>query len=214
MWLWVREEFAVRGINLLIVDTPGVGEMLRLRGVPSRYDYEVPATASVDYLETRSDVDPNRIGIMAVSLGGYYAPRAAAFEKRLKCCVAWGAHWDYHAVWERRRNLRPDSPVSVPGFQLAWVMGTDDFESAMEKLKDFRLAGVMEKIECPLLIVHGENDRQVHLVDAHNAFAAATGTAVKELKVFTKEEGGDEHCQLDNRSLAVDYITDWVVEHL
>lgn len=214
MWLALRDALAVRGVHCLIVDTPGVGEMLRLRGVPSRYDYEVPAAACVDYLQTRPDVDANRIGIMAISLGGYYAPRAAAFEKRLKCCVAWGAQWDYHAVWERRRSLRPDSPVSVPAFQLPWVMGTPDFESAMEKLKDFTLAGVMEKITCPLLIVHGENDRQVYLEDAQRAFAAATGTAVKELKVFTAEEGGDQHCQLDNRSLAIDYICDWIADHL
>ena len=60
-----------------------MGEALRFRSMYSSHDTEVPAGACVDYLETRSDVDPERIGIMAVSLGGYYAPRAAAFEKRV-----------------------------------------------------------------------------------------------------------------------------------
>jgi dienelactone hydrolase len=214
MWLVLRDAFARRGISCLMVDTPGVGEMLRLRGVPSRHDYEVPARACVDYLQGRPDVAADRIGIMAISLGGYYAPRAAAFEPRLRCCVAWGAIWDYHATWQRRRNLRPDSPVSVPAFQIAWVLGVPDFEAALEKLKDFTLADVMPRITCPLLIVHGEEDRQIPLADAEQAFRAATGTAVKELKVFTKAEGGTHHCQLDNRSLAVDYITDWVADHL
>ena len=98
----VADEFRRRGISVLIVDHPGVGAALRLLGLPSGPDTEKPAGACVDYLETRSDVDASRIGIMALSLGGYYAPRAAAFEKRFKCCVAWGAIFDYgHTVTER-----------------------------------------------------------------------------------------------------------------
>jgi len=62
---------------------------LRLREMYGGPDTEKAAAASVDYLETRSDVDSKRIGMMAVSLGGYYAPRAAAFEKRFKCAIAW-----------------------------------------------------------------------------------------------------------------------------
>jgi hypothetical protein len=72
---FIREEFAQRGISCLVVDTPGVGEPLRLRNVPSRPDYEVPTAAIVDYLETRPDVDASRIGIMGISLGGYYDKR-------------------------------------------------------------------------------------------------------------------------------------------
>ncbi|MCZ7665247.1 MAG: esterase FrsA [Thermoleophilia bacterium] len=83
-------QYRRRGLSLLIVDHPGVGEALRLRNLFTGPDTEVPAGACVDYLETRGDVDSERIGIVALSLGGYYAPRAAAFEKRLKCCVAWG----------------------------------------------------------------------------------------------------------------------------
>ncbi len=214
MWLVLRDAFARRGVHCLFVDTPGVGEMLRLRGVPTRPDYEVPVAACVDYLQGRPDVLGDRIGVMGVSLGGYYAPRAAAFEPRLRCCVAWGAIWDYGATWERRRNLRPDSPVSVPAFQLAWVMGVEGFEAALERTRAFTLAEVMPRIRCPLLIVHGAEDRQIPLADAERAFQAATGTAVKELKVFTAAEGGTQHCQLDNRSLAIDYITDWVADHL
>jgi dienelactone hydrolase len=66
-----------------MVDPPGSGEALRLRGLTSRVDSEAWATACVDYLETRDDVDPTRIGLVGWSLGGYCAPRAAAFEKRL-----------------------------------------------------------------------------------------------------------------------------------
>ena len=82
----IGDQFSRRGIACLIIDTPGTGEPLRLRGVPSRPDYEVPTAAIVDYLQTRPDVDPGRIGLLGISLGGYYAPRGAAFEKRVVAC--------------------------------------------------------------------------------------------------------------------------------
>ena len=94
LYCFVHEEFAHRGISCLVIDTPGVGEPLRLRNVPSRPDSEVPTRAIVDYLEARADVDSSLIGLLGISLGGYYAPRSAAFERRIKACVAWGAIWD------------------------------------------------------------------------------------------------------------------------
>jgi dipeptidyl aminopeptidase/acylaminoacyl peptidase len=99
---FIAEEFADRGIACLVIDTPGTGEPLRLRGVPSRPDYEVPTSAIVDYLLTRPDIDPARIGLLGICLGGYYAPRGASFEHRIKACAAWGGVWDYGAVWQHR----------------------------------------------------------------------------------------------------------------
>ena len=63
----IGDQFSRRGIACLVIDTPGTGEPLRLRGVPSRPDYEVPTAAIVDYLQTRPDVAPGRIGLHATS---------------------------------------------------------------------------------------------------------------------------------------------------
>src|SRR3970282_502609 len=73
----------------------------------------------------------------------------------------------------------------------------------------FTLAGVAGKIECPLLVVHGENDRIVPLDSARRLYDAA-GSKRKTLKIFTAAEGGAEHCQVDNRQVGVDYIADWL----
>ena len=64
-----------RGISCLVFDGPGNGEALRFRGFPWRYDYEVVARAALSYLDGRDDVDPDRIGIMGISSGGYSVPR-------------------------------------------------------------------------------------------------------------------------------------------
>jgi len=214
-YLLSAEDFRRRGISLLIVDHPGVGEALRLRGLPSGPDTEVPAGACVDYLETRSDVDSKRIGILALSLGGYYAPRAAAFEKRFKCCVAWGAIYDYRQIVLQRLGGK-GTELSVPSWtdQLMWVFGKDSLEEAAAVAKQFVLEGVADKITCPLLVVHGENDRQIPVWHAQRLIEAAVNSPDRKLKVFTLAEGGAEHCQVDNQALAVDYMTDWVAKTL
>ncbi|HVP80194.1 MAG TPA: alpha/beta fold hydrolase [Thermodesulfobacteriota bacterium] len=209
------DEFYRRGISLLIVDHPGVGEALRLRNMYGRYDTEVPAAACLDYLEKRPDVDSKRIGIIGVSLGGYYAPRAAAFEKRFKCCVAWGGAWDFGARVSARLS-RPGGALSVPDFvdQLLWVYGKKTVEEAVSVTNKMTLKGVADKITCPLLILHGENDRLVPLSEAQKLFAEAVNSPGKKLKVFTLAEGGSEHCQVDNNAMALDDMADWVAEVL
>ncbi|MEU8200479.1 alpha/beta fold hydrolase [Streptosporangium sp. NPDC049046] len=204
---FIEEEFVPRGISCLVMDSPGVGEPLRLRDVPSRPDYEVPTAAVIDYLETRSDVDASRIGVMGISLGGYYAPRSTAFEPRIKACAAWGGIWDWGATWEKRWATRSKT-VSVPWFQLPWVMGTDTMEAGLERVRQWTLVDVLPKITQPLLIVHGENDRQVAVEDAHKAYAAA-GSTDKTLRIFTVAEGGAEHCQTDEPDPARQLIADW-----
>jgi dienelactone hydrolase len=209
----MAEEFRRRGISLLIVDHPGVGEALRLRNMHSGPDTEVPARACVDYLETRAEVDAQRIGIMALSLGGYYAPRAAAFEKRFKCCVAWGAVWESGLpAMLKGKGGEP----SVPGLadHTMWVYGKDTIEEALAVAKQMTLEGVADKITCPLLVIHGENDRQVPLWRAEKTIEAAVNSPNRKLKVFTLAEGGAEHCQADNSAMAVDYMADWIAEIL
>ncbi len=208
-------ELARRGIHTLAIDGPGQGEALRLQGIPSRYDYEVPAAAAYDYLADRSEVDADRIAIMAYSMGGYYAPRAAAFEPRFAACVAWSGHYDYRAVWAERRKVLESggTRASAPHFQLPWVLGVPDMDAAMEKLKDYTLAGVAGRIACPFLVVHGENDAIVPVRYAKELYNAV-GSKNKTLKIFAAEEGGSGHGQGDNLQLGADFVADWLAENL
>jgi alpha-beta hydrolase superfamily lysophospholipase len=208
-------ELANRGIHTLAIDGPGQGEALRLRKIPSRFDYEVPAGAAYDHLISLPGIDPDRVALMGFSMGGYYAPRAAAFDPRFAACVAWGGHFDYHAAWIRRRKLMEggSSRLSAPSFQLPWVLGVADMDAAMEKLQDFTLEEVAERIACPFFCLHGEDDSIVPVEFAYQLHAAV-GASDKTLRILTAAEGGSEHCQEDNRQIGSNIIADWLSDRL
>jgi alpha-beta hydrolase superfamily lysophospholipase len=208
----IKDTFARRGIACLVVDTPGTGEPLRLRNVASRPDYEVPTRAIVDYLATRKDIDASRIGLLGISLGGYYAPRGAAFEPRIKAVAAWGAIWDYGQMWQTRWETS-SSKTSVPFWQLPWVMGTPDFATALERAQAWKLEDALPYLKQPFLIVHGENDAAVSVDDARKCWIAA-GSKDKELRIFTAEEGGSEHVGADDPDPSRQFIADWFATKL
>ena len=209
-------DLAARGIACLIVDGPGNGESIRFRNLPLHHETERYATAAYEYLAGRGTFDPQRIGVMALSLGGYYAPRAAAYEPRFACCIAWGAIWDYWQTWKDRldRLARNEAlSLSVPWEHLLWVFGVATKEEALRRLEGFRLEAAAPRIRCPFLLVHGEGDRQIALDVARRCYDAV-GSTRKELKVFTREEGGYQHCQSDNVSIGTAYMWDWVEDVL
>ena len=202
-----------RGIACLLVDGPGTGEAIRFRGHYLRHDYEVAGTAALEYLATRGDVDPARVAVMAVSLGGYYAPRCASLEPRFKACVAWGAIWDYHATWKRRIEGGFRASMSVPGHHITWILGVESPEEALRKLEAFRLDGVVQRMRCAFLLTHGADDEQIPLADAQALFDAV-GSADKTFRIFTAEEGGSQHCQRDYVTHGTSVMFDWLAERL
>jgi dipeptidyl aminopeptidase/acylaminoacyl peptidase len=202
-----------RGINVLVMDGPATGEAIRFRKLYLRHDYEAAGSACIDYLEKRPEVDAKRIGIIAISLGGYYAPRCASMDPRFAACVAWGAIWDYYATWKKRIDAQFKTALSVPGHHIMWILGVNSLEEALKKLEPFRLDGVVQKMRCPFLIVHGDNDEQVPVSDARKLYEAS-GSPDKTLRVFTAEEGGTQHCQRDYLTLVVAEMWDWFEDKL
>jgi dienelactone hydrolase len=206
-------DLAKRGISCLVMDGPGTGEAIRFRGFVLRHDYEAAGSACVDFLEKRADVAPERIGVVAISLGGYYAPRCAAMEPRFAACIAWGAQWDYHATWKKRIDASFKTSLSVPGHHIMWILGVDSLDAALRALESYRLDGVMQKMRCPFLLVHGADDEQIPLADAQKQFDAC-GSKDKTFRVYTAEEGGAQHCQRDYLTLVVAEMWNWFEEKL
>ena len=205
---------ARRGVSSLVVDQPGTGEALRLHGMTARFDSEHWASRVVDWLETRADVDPARIGMEGVSLGGYYCPRAVAFEPRFAAGVCWGANHDWRDVQKRRLEKEGDFPVPHYWAHVCWVWGARDIEDFMRIAENVHLDGVVEKIRVPFLVTHGERDSQIPLKWAQRTYEQLIHSPKRELKVFTEREGGVQHASFDNSINAGHYIADWVAETL
>jgi pimeloyl-ACP methyl ester carboxylesterase len=206
-------DLAKRGFNVLAIDGPGQSEPLRLRNIPSRYDYEAAGIPAYDFVAARSAVDAKRVAVMGYSFGGYHAPRVCAFEKRYAAGVAFGAmHWSVYD-FVTSHGVADPTRASSSTFQWRWVVGAKDNAEGLEIAKKFTLEGVAQKVECPFLVVHGQDDRIVPVDAAHKLYAAL-GSKKKDLRIFTAEEGGAEHCQVDHRQYGVDFIGDWLTKNM
>ncbi len=157
--------FLARGLGTLSFDGPGQGESEY--AIPIRGDYEVAVRGVVDWVEQRADVNAAKIGLWGVSLGGYYAPRAAAFEKRVKACIALSGPYNMGAAWDGLPELTRET------FRTRAHCRTQDDARAVAAT--LSLDGVAAKITCPLYIVTGKLDRVVPWQDAERLAREAGG---------------------------------------
>jgi dienelactone hydrolase len=157
--------YLARGMAFVAVDFPGQGAALRLQDLHLPPDPERILKAIIDYLETRPDVDAGRIGLMGISMGGWGTPRAASGEKRIK--AIWMAAGSY--------DLGADLFDYYPPIQdrVRWIIGARDLADARKKLRDYTLDGRADKIECPMLIGYGGDDRIMDPAGAHRLYRAA-----------------------------------------
>jgi 2,6-dihydroxypseudooxynicotine hydrolase len=190
--------FLDRGMATLAFDGPGQGEAeyeFAIRG-----DYEVPVRAVIDYIKTRSDLDCERIGIMGVSLGGYYSARAAAFDKRIAACLSFSGPYSWVEIFDGRNEL------SREAFRVRSHSRT--MEEAREKAKTLTLEDAAMNITCPIYIVAGELD---HLTPPSNAERIAA--EVSGAKVLQIVKGGN-HVVNNRRYTYQTQAADWMAVQL
>ena len=158
-----EQPFLARGMAILAFDGPGQGEAEYELGI--RGDYEVAVRAVVDFVETRDDVDHRRIGLWGVSMGGYYAPRAAAFEKRIAACISLSGPFDWATNWGMLNELTRET------FRVRARQKTQD--DARHFAETLTLKDCAHRITCPLFIVAGKLDRIVPWQDGERLAKAA-----------------------------------------
>jgi 2,6-dihydroxypseudooxynicotine hydrolase len=172
--------FLKRGLATFSLDGPGQGEC----GYNShiRPDYEAAVSTALDVLTKRKDIDANRIGLAGVSLGGYYAPRAAAFESRVKAAVGNCGPWNLGECWD-------SSLPSLTRAAFQYHSDAKNEEEAKSNAYKLTLDGAAQKIKQPLLIIHGKLDRLIPWQQAHKIVDAVGKNA--ELVMF---ENGNHVC--------------------
>jgi alpha-beta hydrolase superfamily lysophospholipase len=227
-----------RGYNVIAFDGPGQYGPLHRDGLVFRPDWEKVVIPVVDFALKQPGVDPKRIALMGISLGGVLAPRAAAFEKRLAALIANDGVYDFSAPF--RTSVPPDKwetfvqavkAQSAPQVdqlldRLAktsptarwsqshgmWATGTTSPRAFLAKALDYNLRdGVAEKISCPTLVCEAEDD--LFFKGQPQALYDHL-TCRKTLMRFTSAEGAGPHCQVGASRLAYARMFDWLDETL
>jgi dienelactone hydrolase len=215
--LMFRRAAMERGLAILFVDQEGTGEAVRLQFHAKRAESEVSAGLFLDAMAARPDIDGSRCAILGLSAGGYDAPRIAAFDGRFACAASFGGLYNldtHRAMFLGHADQSSSEGLSDQRAHLRHVTGAETDAAAVAIYQRRTLDGILDRIDVPLLITHGENDRQVPLWHAERTIAEAVRSPSAVLRVFTLAEGGAEHCGLDNLSLQRDYVFDWLAARL
>lgn len=219
-----------RGWNAFVYDGPGQQSMLFDRRIPFRPDWEAVLTPVLDALLTREDVDPARLFGYGVSQGGYWLPRALAFEHRLRAAVVDPGVVDVSSSWIRPLNksmreqlARRDRDGFSKNMRLAAKLpsvrrvltsrarpyGISDWFDLYVEVERYRLdAGTAGDIRTPLLITDPEREQ---FWPGQSAQLAAI-VPRSELVAFTAREGASSHCQPMGRLLTEQRMFDWLEE--
>jgi pimeloyl-ACP methyl ester carboxylesterase len=231
MWLWGGAGALARGYDCLTFDGPGQGYALWKDKLYFRPDWEKVISPVIEYALSRSEVDPKRIAIQGISQGGYWVPRAVAFEKRIAAAIADPGVVDVSTSWTvnlpkpLRELLKSGRKTEFDSYlgkslnpatksNLTFRMRPFGFTSYYDTYKavlEYNLEGIASQIGCPLLITEpvnesywpGQSRRLYDLV-----------TSPKELVHFSESDGADLHCEPKGTGLRDLRVFDWLDDTL
>lgn len=217
-----------RGYHVLIFEGPGQGEVLRKQGIPFRYDWEKVVTPVVDYALTIPEVNPKKICLLGISMGGYLAARAAAFEPRLAACILNGGIYDFSAPLIKTlpedvlklldQNpeqfniiIKEEMPKNISAYWFynngMWTFGVTSPAEFMNQLKRYNLKEIVQKIECPTLVLDSEAD---YFLKGQPQEVYDKLRAPKTLLKFSAETTAQAHCQMGALSISNEEVFAWL----
>jgi dienelactone hydrolase len=217
-------------VEEMFFEGPGQGSALRLNKLPFRYDWEAVVTPVVDFALNLRGVDPERIALLGMSMGGYLAPRAAAFEHRIAACVAYDGVLNFAAVLPEPQEPELDSTQRVAALDnlvahraqaptslrwavsnALWTMGVATGQEFIDEFSKYDLTHVADQIACPTLVCDAEND---HFLLGQPAMLYEALHCPKTFLTFTAAEGAGEHCHEGALTLFHQRLFDWLDDTL
>lgn len=230
---YLAEGAIKRGYHCLLFEGPGQGKALRLQGLALRPDWEKVVTPVVDWVLTQPGVDAERIALVGIGMGGSLAPRAAAFEKRLKLCVAnpgvynWGdivsefiasidpgliplVDIDRRAFDARMSEWMEVSRLLRWGMKDAmWKHGAASPSEALLQMRSYSNKGFAERITCRMLVMDSTGGSFGQGLRLYEALRCP-----KDYLLLTEEDAAQAHWQAGALSAGSQCMFEWLDVHL
>jgi dienelactone hydrolase len=205
-----------RGYSVLTYEGPGQGEPLRKYGLKYTAEWEKPNTAVLDeFLHTHAK--PSKIVLIGMSMGGYFAPRAAAFEERIDGVVAYDTCYDFSEA-TRRVLAAAKNPIAMKNPDVSWAyhnalwtMGTKDVDETIKAFAAYTLAPVADRIRQDVLLLAGTEDHFIPFHQTADFEKALVNARSVTTRIFDRPSGGAEHCQAGNLTLFHAAVFDWLL---
>ncbi len=225
-----------RGYNCLTFEGPGQGEVIRKQKFPFRPDWEKVVTPVLDFALSKKieyEIDSERIALMGISMGGYLAARAVAFEPRISACVLYNGVYDgYDSIKSGfpselsdavekgdsefvnsylNRLMETDSNIK---FNMKHGMHTTGNNSPYELItgaKAYSIKDIIKDIKTPTLVLDAEKDDSFpgQPKKVYDGLVSVPSSSKKYI-LFTEEEGAEEHCQCGAPAITNQRIFDWL----
>lgn len=220
LYYYIAPEALARGYNFVTADIPGQG-VLPAEGKPFRYDAEVPLKAVMDYVVSRPEVDGEKIAMYGISGGGYFVPRAAINDKRIKAIAVNSAVVDDYKIFssmdfaamtdEQIQSWNPFKLATNKVIAWRWGLKPENIRGLVEANKGYVFDP--KKITCPALAMVGEGEYANEEVQRQQKeFIDGVQNSKKKLVVTKQDMGASSHCISDNRSLMAATLFDWLDE--
>ena len=222
-----------RGYNCLTWDGPGQGMPMREQKLTFRHDWEAVVTPAVNYVLSRPDVDGENLVLMGMSMGGYLAARAAAFEHRFRAAIFFGGVYDMHQAIQHmvpqeawaaleagatekgetmiRAAMENNTGLRWAVTQGVWSFGAASISEFILETKKYTIKDVIDNIQCPCLVIDAEGDMffKGQPQEVYDGLRAP-----KKFFEFTSEDGAENHCQSGALAHKDQVVFNWVDETL
>jgi len=211
------EAALTRGYSVLTYEGPGQGQALRKYGLPYTPEWEKPVEAVLDEF-IRSHPRPSKIVLIGMSMGGYFAPRAAAFEERITGVVAYDTCYDFGEVATRVVSAAKNPEalknigVSWAYSNARWTMATKGVDDTLNACAAYTLAPVADRIRQDVLILEGTEDHFIPFHQTADLQKALVNARSVTTRTFDGPSGGAGHCQPGALTLYHAAVFDWLLE--
>lgn len=222
---------AKNGFEVYLFEGPGQGGVVRIQGKKFTHQWERPTKAVLDAI---GETD---VTILGASLGGMLAPRAAAFDDRIKRIVGWSVFPNFLDVamlgdippsmqgvlkWMIKHNIR--KPINAiikrkmaaePTVDWAVKHGMYAYDAAdpfsyIKKLDNFKMTDIGPRLTQDMLVIGANRDHFIPCELYKAELDALPNVRSLTYRLFTDKEDAGSHCNVGNPKLVMDTVIDWI----